>query len=56
MRGRPGTTKGGDVPVSLLDLAIVAVIAALILLTVGLYWRENRRAEVRPHDAGEGSE
>ena len=41
---------------SLLDLAIVAVIAALILLTVGLYWRENRRAEVRPHDAGEGSE
>ena len=56
MRGRPGTTKGGDVPVSLLDLAIVAVIAALILLTVGLYWRENRRAEVRSHDAGEGSE
>ena len=41
---------------SLLDLTIIAVIAVLILLTVGLYWRENRRAEVRSRDAGEGSE
>jgi hypothetical protein len=56
-RGTSGTTtKGGDVPVSLLDLTIIAVIAALILLTVGLYWRENRRAEVRPHDGGKDPE
>ena len=41
---------------SLLDLTIMAVIAVLILLTLGLYWRENRRAEVRPRDPGEGSE
>ena len=57
VRGTSGRRrKGWDAPVSLLDLVIVAVIAALILLTVGLYWRENRRAEVRSHDAGEGSE
>ncbi|SET49338.1 hypothetical protein [Geodermatophilus poikilotrophus] len=41
---------------SLLTLTVVAVIAALILLTVGLYWRENRRAGVRPHDPGRDPE
>ena len=41
---------------SLLDLTIMAVIAALILLTMGLHWRQNRRAEVRPRDAGKDSE
>jgi len=39
--------------VSLLDLAIMAVIAVLILLTAGLYWRESRRAQIRHHESGD---
>jgi hypothetical protein len=49
------TTEGWDVPVSLLDLVIMAVIIVLIALTAGVYWHQSRRAE-RHHDAGTGRE
>jgi hypothetical protein len=43
------------VPVSL-DLVIVVVIAVLMAITAGLYWRENRRAEAGRRDAGQRRE
>ena len=48
------TTRGWDVPVSL-TLAVIAVIVLLMALTAALYWRENKRAEVRRPDAGRGT-
>jgi Flp pilus assembly protein TadB len=39
-----------------LDLAVIAVIAVLIVMTAALYWRENRRAEAARRDAGKHGE
>ncbi len=43
------------VPVSLLDLVVVAVIVVLMALTAGVYWHQSRRAD-RQHDAGRAGE
>ncbi|MGR6967356.1 hypothetical protein ACU610_23140 [Geodermatophilus sp. URMC 61] len=37
-----------------LTLAVIAVIVLLMALTAALYWRENKRAEIRRHDASRG--
>jgi hypothetical protein len=55
VRGTSEDDGEWGVPVSLLDLVVMAVIVVLIALTAGVYWHQSRRAD-RQHDAGGAGE
>jgi hypothetical protein len=55
VRGTSEDDGEWGVPVSLLDLVVMAVIVVLLALTAGVYWHQSRRAD-RQRDAGRAGE